>query len=356
MDSYHADPEPDPNVEDKRARFWIVTAISNPMRFKTRYALYRKFRKHVLEEVRANLITVEASLGERAHQVVSEHVSDLTSSTGTTPAGTRYVDVRVSSNSILWLKENLQNVGVSFLPRDAEYVMFSDADLFFHQRHILPTEVINALQIYKVVQPFETCADLGPRQEITQVHRSFGSCYASGLEWRPTLKAPSYAYPGEAPFSAKDAGFGVPWHPGFALAMRRATLDKLGGLLQVGILGAGDHHMCGALIGKADLTLPGAINEHYRKAVLDWQDRALKVVKKNFGYVPGTVLHYFHGPKARRYYVQRWQVLVQSNFDPTKDVRANAAGVLELTSDKPELRDGLRRYFECRNEDSVELT
>ena len=40
------------------------------------------------------------------------------------------------------------------------------------------------------------------------------------------------------------------WHPGFAWACNRVTYDKIGGLYQEGILGAGDNIMCQLLIQK----------------------------------------------------------------------------------------------------------
>jgi len=90
-------------------------------------------------------------------------------------------------------------------------------------------------------------------------------------------------------------------------------------------------------------------------AVLAWQARAADVVKRDLGFVPGTILHHFHGSKANRKYVSRWDILVLFQFDPTRDVYRNSQGVLELEEHKPELRDAIRRYFKQRQEDGVDM-
>lgn len=349
----HQDPEFDERIHSAAHRqLWVVTAISNPVRFKTRYALYKKFRHHVTRELGLPLITVEAAYGDRDFQVTDDGLEDAVL-TSTLDNGVRTVDVRVRNESQVWLKENLWNIGARYLPRECKYVMFADADIEFMNPHIA-TEIVHALQEYRVIQPFETAADMGPQGQIMDVHRSFGWCYANGWQWRPEADG-SGGYTAKRPSDVpRPVGFGNPWHPGFAVAMRRSVLDKMA-FLDIGVLGAGDHHMMGALIGQAPLTLPKKIHPNYRKAVLAWQARAAKVVKRDLGFAPGTIVHNFHGAKANRKYVSRWDILVLFQFDPEADVYRNAQGVLELESHKPELRDAIRRYFRQRNEDGLEM-
>jgi hypothetical protein len=45
-------------------RLYVLTAISNPRRFASRYKLYREFEKYV-QASGATLITIEAGFGER---------------------------------------------------------------------------------------------------------------------------------------------------------------------------------------------------------------------------------------------------------------------------------------------------
>ena len=349
---HHRDPEYDDRVEAARAELWVVTAVSNPVRYKSRYALYKKFRHHITEDLRINLVTVEAAYGTRDFQLTDDGIDDVVL-TATLPNGVRTVDVRVRNQSQVWLKENLWNIGARHLPRDCKYVMFADADIRFMDDHVA-TEIVHALQEYRVIQPFETAADMGPDGQITDVHRSFGWCHASGWEWRPQADGKG-GYCSRRPEGAcPRIGFGNAWHPGFAMAMRRDVLDRLP-LLETGVLGAGDHHMMAAMVGKAHLSLPGKIHPNYRRDVLAWQERAREVVRGDLGYARGTILHSFHGSKANRRYVTRWDILVRHRFDPHSDVFRNSQGVLELEERKPELRDEIRRYFKQRDEDGCDV-
>lgn len=350
---HHHQPEYDDRVNSGALKtLWVVTAVSNPVRFKTRYALYRRFKHHVTHDLRLNLLTVEAAFGDRDHQLTDDNLED-TVVTATLDHGVRTMDVRVRNQSYVWLKENLWNIGVRLLPNDCQYVMFCDADIEFVDENI-GTEVIHALQEYRVVQPFETAADLGPQGQITDVHRSFGWCHAAGWTWRP-LPDGKGGYAAKKPEGVnKNEGFGNAWHPGYCVAFRKSVLDKLP-LLDTAILGAGDHHMMAALIGKAELSLPARIHKNYKKLVMAWQERAARVVCQDLGYVPGTILHYFHGAKKNRRYVSRWDVLVGNQFDPESDMYRNSQGVIELEDRNPRLRDAIRLYFKQRNEDGLDL-
>lgn len=347
----HRDPEYDDRMEAAaRRELWVVTAVSNPVRFKTRYALYKAFKHHITHELRLNLVTVEAAFGDRDHQLTDDGLGDIVLTT-TLPNGVRTIDVRVRNSTQLWLKENLWNLGAMHVPTECKYVMFCDADIRFLNNHI-GTEIVHALQEYRVVQPFETAADLGPENQVMDVHRSFGWCHANGWDWKPQTdgkggyyaKKPAGVHPAEA--------YGNPWHPGYAMAIRRDVLDKLS-LLETGILGAGDHHMMAALIGKAALSYPSKIGDAYKRQILAWQTRASDVVRGSLGYVAGTIVHSFHGSKRDRRYVSRWDILIQHAYDADTDVYKNSKGVLELRDSKPELRDAIRRYFKQRNEDAL---
>ena len=345
----HRDPEYDDRIRGiAETSLWVVCAISNPVRYKSRYALYRKFRYHITQELGLNLLTVECAHGDRDTQLTTDGILDVVVETPNASTRTaRTIDVRVRNSTFVWLKENLWNIGARHLPHDCEYVLFADADIRFENRHIA-TETIHALQEYAVVQPFETAADLGSKGEIIDVHRSFGYCHAHGWEWRPRTD-------GVGGYSSKPPpgvhAFGNSWHPGFAMAMRRRLLDTLP-LLEVCALGAGDHHMCAAFIGKADLTFPKTIHQNYKKIVMAWQAKAVEFVRKNFGYVAGTISHGWHGTKANRKYVDRWTILIRHAFDPETDVYHNSRGVVELVDTKPGLRDDVRTYFRQRDEDA----
>src|SRR6185369_10683950 len=111
------------------------------------------------------------------------------------------------------------------------------------------------------------------------------------------------------------------WHPGFAWAIRREAFDKLGGLIDWAILGSGDYHMARALVGDAASTIHDGISKRYAYKVLNWQHRAEKFIRRNVGYVPGLLLHNWHGREKDRRYWDRWNMLVRNGFDPDLDLK-----------------------------------
>lgn len=423
------EPEPDPHVALalREHRLWVVCCISNPARYRSRFALYEQFRRHVLVELRLPLVTVECALGELDFQVTPSRVAepDRVAIYGAdADSGVPFVDVRVRNSSWIWLKENLWNIGARFLPHGCEYVLFADADVRFENPHFCQ-ELVTALQTHRVVQPWQYCVDLGPRGEVIAVHQSFLSCHAAGGDWPgsvprartaaaavkdavkdalakgakskpPTARAAAvasaasaqsheehrvreacgwYHYGSDslmmppstlslsAPKSQKLTATTAPkptvlgnqWHPGFAIAFRRDVLERLP-IFEGGVLGAGDHHMMGSLIGHADLTLPPGIGANYARDVLRWQRLATEVVRGDVGFVAGRISHGWHGSKRDRQYWSRWSILTTHAYDPDTDVYRNSQGVLEIRGDaKPALRDAIRRYLLSRNEDSVDL-
>lgn len=302
------------------SRLFVITAIANPVRYASRYALYQTFEKYV-KQSGANLYTGEVAFGERPHVVTD--ASDPT-------------DLQLRSSHEIWMKERVQNLVVPRLPPEAEYIAFVDADVRY-ERDDWAVETIQQLQHYDVVQMFSHVVDLGPETEIVQTHYGFAYSYLKGKTCLETAK-----------------NYGKFWHPGYAWAMRRSTFDALGGLIDIGILGAGDHHMATALIGNVGYSIPGNISEAYKRPLYLWQQRAEAHVKRNIGYVPGTLRHQWHGTKLNRNYESRWKILIDNGFDPSRDLKSDSHGLYQLCQEGHRLRDAVRAYNRSRREDSNE--
>lgn len=315
------------HVQPISAPLHVVAVISNPSRFRTRYELFRQFEKYVADSG-AILTTVELALRDRHFEV-------------TTP-GPRTVQLR--SPDQLWHKENLINIGIRSLPADWEYVAWIDADVTF-SRPDWVYETLHQLQSYSVVQMFSHAQDLGPNGEPLQTFHGFCFSYRTGAQFPRIVNSKRGKY---------MAG-GHQWHPGYAWAARRSALNDVGLLGDIGILGSGDHHMACALITRVDESIHGQMGGRYYRYWHLWQERAFLSIKQNIGYVPGLLLHYWHGSKADRKYVDRWQILTKHNFDPTEDIMRDAQGLWQLTGNKPGLRDDIRDYFNQRNEDGLDV-
>jgi hypothetical protein len=107
-----------------------------------------------------------------------------------------------------------------------------------------------------------------------------------------------------------------------------------------------------ALVGHMQQSLPGGIEPGYVRPIALWQARAQTHIGGNIGCIRGTIEHKWHGPKVRRRYVDRWQILIRHRFDPANDLKRNIWGVLELAGNKPELRREIDGYMRGRDEDS----
>ncbi len=299
----------------------VVTVIANPIRWKSRMRLYRDFEQHMLDSG-VSLTTVECAYGDRPFEL----------------AGSRHVNhVPVRSKTLVWNKENLINLGLARLPTSWRYVAWIDADVKFRKCG-WSSETVHALQQYHLVQPWSDCYDLGPDDDHLQAHRAFCRMVHEG-----------------SPISPNGASRYEFAHPGYAWAATRRALTLLGGLIETAALGAGDHHMALALIGRVRESVPGGISAGYMRPLLHWQDRATHHIAQNIGYIPGTIEHAWHGSKEKRAYVDRWTILTRNSFDPETDLLRNTWGVFELSGNKPHLRREIDRYFRARDEDSNSL-
>jgi len=342
------------------SKFVVVTMVSNPVRYRTRYNLYRKFAKHV-EESGAQLLTVELAYGERPFEI--------------TEAGNPW-HVQLRTREEMWHKECAINIGVSRIPiPDWKYVAWLDADIDF-VRPDWVQETIHQLQHYDFVQMFSQAIDIGPPPALDVIGTNIGMnhCYLNQFNNPeiPPLVVDGKLNPqrftsshikgetnGPYRLGAGLPGNRVFWHPGYGWAARREAFNAVGGLLDTGILGAGDHHMALALLGRGDEAMPTDVTPAYRATVLKWQARAERYIRRNVGCVPGVITHAFHGSKRKRFYWDRWKILTENQFDPTTDLIRDWQGLWMLNDDGSDrmlcLRDQIRAYLRSRDEDSTEL-
>jgi hypothetical protein len=311
----------------------VVTMVSNPVRFCSRYALYRKFAEH-MKASGVNLLTVEVAFGERPFSI-------------TEPGNPQHVQLRTDCE--IWHKENALNLGVARLPHDWKYVAWVDADVQF-LRPDWAEETVHQLQHYSVVQMWENAVDMGPEGQTIQTFQGFGAAWFQGLP-QVTATGPVSGYY----YGGGTKARGAFWHPGYAWAMRRDAFEAVGGLMEHAILGAGDHHMALCMIGQPSDATPKGLHPNYYAKVKAWADRCARHVRGNMGYVPGTLLHSWHGKKKDRRYWDRWQILKSHRFDPETDIKRDFQGLWVLSDQGLRMRQDLQRYFRQRNEDSIDL-
>jgi hypothetical protein len=341
----------------------VVTCITNTVRYKSRWKLYRDFQRHVRESG-AILHTVEAAFGERDWALEEHAVHDGSPNMPWKSAGPPnvpnqghgvYTQLRMDHLQEIWLKENLLNIGVSRLPANWKYVAFIDADVLF-TRPDWVSETLHQLQHYHVVQMFSDAIDLfpdgSPQPGVQQKGHAW--CHVHGiLNDAVNTKTDAYG-PKDTKLSVSMKGGTMYRHPGFAWAWRREAFNAVGGLMDKVILGSADWHMAWGLLGRIEETISRPLTDDYRKMCMLWQRRAVEHIKYNVGYVAGTIMHQWHGPKRARGYATRWKILADNHYQPSMDVKNDWQGILRLTDTKPRLRDQCRQYFRQRNEDSID--
>lgn len=334
-------PAPTPMAENKLQQLVVVTIVSNPVRFVSRYKLYNRFAA-AMKDAGITMITVEQAFGERPFEI--------------TDANNPY-HCQVRTLDELWHKENMINIGINYASQllpDWKYLAWVDADVLPMSGTVREwmEETVQQLQHYHVVQMFKTAFDLDPRGNVMSAPmESFMSKYVNSGCVKP-IKGGFW----------EDAYYMEHGHPGYAWAATRDALDNIGGpiggpLIDFAILGAGDRHMALGLVGCMDQSFEH-LNAEYRHALMQWQNRADRWIKRDVGYVEGSIYHFFHGKKRDRGYTDRWKILRDNAYDPLLDLTRDSQGLLKLETwdDRQiKLRDQIRAYFRSRNEDSIDV-
>jgi hypothetical protein len=141
------------------------------------------------------------------------------------------------------------------------------------------------------------------------------------------------------------------WHPGFAWAITRKAYEKIGGIYDKGVLGAGDAIMALAFVGKAGKMTNPKYHTDYNNSMVEFQERARGL---RLGYVPGVIRHHYHGTKQNRKYVERSKLIINHMFSPTLHLTYDDKGILIPSKAFPEeFKKDIMTYFIERKEDAT---
>ncbi len=325
------------HIEPISTPLYVACAISNPQRYYTRYRHYQSFEKY-MQESGVILFTVELALRDRHHEI-TDHNNPY--------------HIQLRSDTELWHKENILNIGVSRFPHDWRYGSIIDADFLF-TRMDWAYETLHMLQHYSWVQLFSTYSNLNKNfAPVNEPTFGFVKAYKDKLNTLSGSKS-GLKVNVDSIYDMSHwvkTGLGA---PGGAWAFRREAFDAVGGLLDKCILGSGDLHMCVGLSNiknyfHPDLNIP---SDKYIEAIKSWQENAYNVNKGSVGYINNHAIHLYHGSNIDRGYRSRTEILKKHLFDPTTDIKYDSQGVLSWRGNKPELEEDVRLYFKSRDEDS----
>lgn len=297
-------------VEDK---LHVIMVVSNPCKYNRRWILAKQFIGRMEAQQDVELYVVELVYGDELYHI-------------TKPDNPRHLQLRASVP--LWHKENMINLGVKkLLPQNWKAMAWIDADIEFEN----PSWATDTLKILNgckdIVQLFSHCLDMDRNENTMSIFQGFGYQYDTGKK-----------------YCNQGKGF---WHPGFAWACTRKAFERMGGLLDISILGAGDHQMALSILGYTK-TVRDDASEGYKRAIADFAKRSSSL---RLGYTPGVIKHYFHGSKSNRKYMERWQILIKHQYDPFVHVNYEDGIIVPSCCAPSGLFDDIFEYFQQRKED-----
>jgi hypothetical protein len=292
----------------------VITVLSNPCQYARRYILAREFISRMEREDNIILYVVELAYGKDKFYV-------------TDPKNKRHLQLR--GEVPLWHKENMINLGVErLLPASWKAFAWIDADVEF-ENTAWASDALKVLNGSRdVIQLFSHAIDMDKKKNAMSIFPSFGFQLSKGVAYGGT-------------------GINM-WHPGFAWACTRKAYERMGGLYDKGILGAGDHAMSFSFIGNCEGSCNPGATEEYKQTLREFEKRCAGV---RLGYVPGVIRHHFHGAKKNRQYSERWKILVSNGYSPQLHITKKNGLLVPTAACPPEMLEGILTYFRERNED-----
>jgi hypothetical protein len=292
----------------------VILVISNPCSYKRRYELLHQFVNKIEdEEPDVLLYIVEMVYGNQTFQVTDKN-------------NQRHLQLRTETP--LWHKENMINLGVKYLlPSNYKAFAWIDADIEFES----PTWVMDTLKVLNghkdVVQLFSHAVNMKKNEDTLNFSSSFGYKF---------VKRSQFYINGNIDF----------WHSGYGWAITRNAYEKLGGLYENAILGAGDFIFALSLIKKCNVKY---LNCKYSQDILTYERKTNNL---RLGYIPGVIRHYFHGSMINRKYTERTYILTRHNYDPNIHLTKDDVGIL-IPTDKfsNSFKADIFKYFTERKED-----
>lgn len=229
--------------------------------------------------------------------------------------------IHVSSNSVMFHKENLCRVLETKIPKKYTKLAFLDCDILFNDPNWY-TKTSKLLNEYDVVQPFERAHWM----DLTYTHVELS---------RRTV------------IDMKKSVWDFSYHPGFAWCMRREWYTH-SGFFDYAVSGSGDTLSSAAWLKKkfppGFQSLPKALVQEY-----------IKFLNKScpkITYLKGVdVFHLYHGSRSNRQYSVRHKML-EVKQDIKELLVKNSYGVFEW-KDPKKWNPLFLEYFENRKDDSL---
>ncbi|MBN2854320.1 hypothetical protein JXK06_02180 [Patescibacteria group bacterium] len=300
---------------------WVLSTFFNPTQAVNKINNYRYFHQNLIRQG-VKILTVECAFKDASFELDSNDADKL---------------IQVRSDSILWHKERLLNIGLKYLPSECDKIAWLDADIIFLNND-WAKEVAKLLETYHFVKPFNRAIRLNKKETREILLKN--NIKNLNLHNRPKYKNSEY--------SANQENL-IIYMSVFGLCARRDIIQEIG-FYDRFIVGNGDMVISGAILNEKPYwdILPTALE----KDIEVWSKKASNLTaNKGIAFIPDDILHLFHGRIANRNYYDRIRILKKRKFDPNQDLRINQDDCFEWASNKKRLQQQLFGYFKNRNED-----
>lgn len=328
----------------KPNNLWVVTSYYNPCRWKTRRQNYDQFIDH-LNSLEIPHITIECVFCDEDWEL---------------PNNINIIKTR--ADSLLWQKERLINLAVSWLPKECEYVAWLDCDIIFENLNI-KQDIISELIKHPIVQTWETADKLEQDGiNISEQSVSFAAVM-NGIRPPAIPDNNSLNYNLEYHMSKPQPAdifsigrYDTHGHTGYGWAMRREIFNQVG-LYEHAIAGSADHFMAHAIYNNYGFCITNALKHDYNQIshLKHWGKKFYQYTQGQLGCVAGNIKHLWHGETADRQYFKRMHEITNLNYNPWSDIVLNTGKPLSWDTDvfktKPELINYFSNHFKSRKED-----
>ena len=315
----------DQSAQVRRQDLWAVTCFFNPSGYRRRLQNFRMFRKNL----KIPLVAVELAYNRGFE--LSETDADIL--------------IRFRKRDILWQKERLLNIACRHVPSGCHKIACIDCDVIFGSRDWVE-ETSQLLDRFEAVQLFEKVHHCPKDVSVASLQSAVPDFTENSFAAQLAAQASSeemFAYVGER--HQGTCSRGIAW------AYRREVLDRLG-LYDACVIGGGDTAITCASFGRFDSAIAAhRMNPDQAAFYLKWARPFSEFMRGSVSVVKGDVFHLWHGHISHRGYLQRHVGLAQFRFDPCRDIALDEDGCWRWNSDKPDLHNYVRQYFESRRED-----
>lgn len=239
-----------------------------------------------------------------------------------------YKHIKLDVTDILWIKENLINIGVESLPKNWKFFGWIDRDVEFLNLNWAKA-CIKKLQYCDLLQPWSECISLDKDNNPYK-----------DPHYKESKKVLSFCYTK----SSNSLKFQYFTHTGFCWCFNRKFYVKLEKLCDSTIVGGGDSLMNICMQQQSENS-----NFNYLGNIL--KEYCFKFKDAKIDYVRGKILHYYHGEIKDRRYKARYDILHKHKFDPSTFLAYDKNGVLIFSEKGKILKRPLKKYFKQREED-----